>query len=74
MRARLSGPAADRNIYARATALLHDFERGRRIFRRTKRRGHLSIRIGLFWRLLSKDNGATWRLMTHSTYNREINK
>ncbi len=74
MRARLSGPPADRRIYAKASTLLRDFERGRKVFSRTKRQGHLSIRIGLFWRLLSKDGGSTWRLMTHSTYNREINK
>ncbi|HDR2588125.1 TPA: hypothetical protein QCI16_002861 [Enterobacter ludwigii] len=74
MRARLSGPQADHRIYVKAAALLREFNRGRKVFSRTHSRGYLVIRIGPFWRLLSKDNGAQWRLMTHATYNQEISK
>ncbi|WP_440589244.1 ParE family toxin-like protein [Klebsiella pneumoniae] len=30
--------------------------------------------LGRRWRLLSKNGGQQWRLMTHETYNREYRK
>lgn len=36
--------------------------------------GYLKINIGWFWRLLSRDRGRSWELMSHERYNREIRK
>jgi hypothetical protein len=41
---------------------------------REKGTGYLKINIGLFWRLLSRDRGRTWELMSHERYNGEIRK
>jgi hypothetical protein len=41
---------------------------------RVKPHAYLVIRIGRRWRLLSKNGGAQWRLMTHETYNQEFRK
>ncbi|WP_434583482.1 ParE family toxin-like protein [Klebsiella michiganensis] len=32
---------------------------------------YLVIRLGLRWRLLSRNNGKHWYLMTHESYNKE---
>ncbi|MFD1802155.1 hypothetical protein ACFSFZ_08120 [Mixta tenebrionis] len=36
--------------------------------------GYFKIDIGPFWRLLSRNNGRTWLLLSHERYNREIRK
>lgn len=41
---------------------------------RTRKFGYLKIRVTQQWRLLSKDGGNTWELVSHSTYNRSIDK
>jgi hypothetical protein len=43
-------------------------------FSRVKPHAYLVIRIGRRWRLLSKNGGQQWRLMTHETYNQEYRK
>ncbi|MFZ5272108.1 hypothetical protein [Enterobacter asburiae] len=74
MRAQISGPVVDRQIYAKALALLHEFDRGRRVFSRTRQHGYLHINITAWWKLLSKDAGKSWRLMTHATFEKEVKK
>ncbi|HEE9899537.1 TPA: hypothetical protein R8G28_002922 [Citrobacter freundii] len=61
-------------VCTRAIAALKCFSRGRRNFSRVKPNAYLVIRIGRRWRLLSKNGGAQWRLMTHETYNQEFRK
>ncbi|CAK8736824.1 hypothetical protein SODG_000537 [Sodalis praecaptivus] len=39
---------------------------------RIRRTGYLSIRLSLCWRMLSKDNGQSWKTMSHATYNTQI--
>ncbi|EGT3611632.1 hypothetical protein FAP59_18805 [Morganella morganii] len=34
----------------------------------------LKIDIGVFWRLLSLDNGESWQLMSHERYNKIISR
>jgi len=36
--------------------------------------GNLSLRVNHRWRLLSRDGGKSWELMSHETYNREKDK
>ncbi|EQC2759820.1 hypothetical protein ACY3S6_003595 [Escherichia coli] len=60
------------NVERKARACLRSFRNGVRNFSRTKSRDYLVIRIGFRWRLLSKDNGASWDLLTHEAYNKEI--
>ncbi|WP_423826098.1 hypothetical protein [Serratia marcescens] len=69
MRARLSGPPADPGIYEKAIALLARFDRGEKVYTRLTQSGKWKINIGYQWRMLSKDNGRNWRLMTHEKYN-----
>ncbi|WBF43750.1 hypothetical protein [Serratia rubidaea] len=54
--------------------MLKQFRLGRRVFTRIKPYGYLKINIGHRWRLLSKNDGRDWRLMTHETYNVESKK
>lgn len=61
-------------VCTRALAALKCFARGQRNYSRIKPHAYLVIRIGRRWRLLSKDSGREWRLMTHQTYNKEICK
>ncbi|WP_439413102.1 ParE family toxin-like protein [Enterobacter ludwigii] len=58
----------------RAVAALKSYAHGKHNFSCVKPHFYLVIRIGLRWRLLSKNGGALWRLMTHETYNQEIRK
>ncbi|KAA5938668.1 hypothetical protein F3I27_21290 [Pantoea sp. Bo_2] len=67
----MSGICAITPIYARAVSMLRQYERGARNFSRIKPYGYLVIRVGRRWRLLSKNGGQHWRLMTHETYNNE---
>lgn len=58
-------------VQARALRLLRQYEHGEHNFSRIKPHGYLVIRVGIRWRLLSKNGGQHWQLMTHETYNRE---
>ncbi|MGL9736533.1 MAG: ParE family toxin-like protein [Symbiopectobacterium sp.] len=40
--------------------------------RRVRRTGYLSIRLSLCWRMLSKDNGLSWKTMSHAKYDTQI--
>lgn len=42
--------------------------------RRMRRTGYLSLKVNPRWRLLSKDDGRNWEVMSHETYNREKDK
>lgn len=70
----LAGTPAKPDVYRKAISLLAQFRRGNRVFRRIKPHGYLKINIGYRWRLLSKNGGKDWRLMTHETYNVEYRK
>lgn len=66
--------SAPLHVFLRAAAALKCFSRGQRNFTRIKPHAYLVIRIGRRWRLLSKNGGTQWRLMTHETYNQEFRK
>ncbi|MGA4583917.1 hypothetical protein ACK6TD_19265 [Enterobacter hormaechei] len=41
--------------------------------RKSKKMAYLSFEVGPRWRLLSKDNGQHWSLLSHAEYNALIN-
>lgn len=59
------------NVETKSRTSLRLFRNGARNFSRIKPHDYLVIRIGFRWRLLSKNNGKSWDLLTHETYNRE---
>ncbi len=67
----LSGCRAPARVWKNARIELAMFFRGRKNYSRIKPRHHFVIRLGRRWRLLSKDGGQHWQLMTHETYNKE---
>ncbi|MBG6240319.1 MAG: hypothetical protein EKE12_00130 [Candidatus Symbiopectobacterium sp. Clec_Harlan] len=40
--------------------------------RRIQRTGYLSMRLCRCWRMLSKDNGLSWKTMSHAKYDTQI--
>lgn len=61
-------------VSKRATAELSQFAKGRKNFSRIMPHHYLVIRLGRRWRLLSKDGGKVWSLLTHEKYNVESKK
>lgn len=61
-------------VCKRALVALKCFVHGQHNFSCVKPHSYLVIRIGRRWRLLSKNGGQQWRLMTHETYNQEYRK
>ncbi|MDC9612940.1 hypothetical protein PSI19_03380 [Xenorhabdus khoisanae] len=68
-------------IISKAKFQLSRFKQGERISHKVKCAGKqkgaystLKINVGAFWRLLSRDAGKNWELMTHERYNKEIFK
>ncbi|WP_116432347.1 ParE family toxin-like protein [Klebsiella pneumoniae] len=58
-------------VRLRARDAVSRFLSGCRNYTRLKPRHYLVIRIGCRWRLLSKDEGQHWSLITHEKYNKE---
>lgn len=63
-----------KNVVSRAIQLINDFNRGVKNYSLLRVRPYLKINIGIHWRLLSKDGGITWLLLTHQRYEKEIVK
>ena len=61
-------------VISQAARRLVQYRKGRLSARRTHRRGYLSLAVNPRWRLLSRNGGKDWQLMSHSTYNQEIEK
>lgn len=58
-------------VHVQAAHVLRKF-RARRIYpSRMHGSGNLSLRVNRRWRLLSRDGGQNWEVMSHETYNRE---
>lgn len=61
-------------ITAKALEILNQFS-SRQIFpRKTYGKKYLTLRVNKRWRLLSKDDGHNWSLLTHNDYNSVIDK
>jgi hypothetical protein len=67
----LSSCTAPARIWKSASIELSAFMCGRKNYSRIKPNHYLVIRLGRRWRILSKDNGRHWQLMTHEKYNKE---
>lgn len=52
--------------------MLSEYYDGKKIYQVIKPKHYLSIHVSLRWRLLSKDKGQRWVLMTHERYNKQI--
>lgn len=66
--------AAPLCVSKRATAELSHYAKGRKNYSRIVPHHYLVIRLGRRWRLLSKDGGKIWSLLTHEKYNVESKK
>lgn len=66
--------AAPVGVCARAAAELRSYARGQKNYSRIAPNFYLVIRIGRRWRLLSKNGGKVWSLLTHEKYNVESKK
>lgn len=58
-------------VHLQAMQVLLRYRRKRIYARRMRRTGYLSLKVNPRWRLLSKDDGRNWEVMSHETYNRE---
>ncbi|EAB5655730.1 hypothetical protein FRN05_05655 [Salmonella enterica subsp. enterica] len=62
-------------VVSKARQLIQKFRQGQRVdVRRLRANNYLSINIGPWWRLLSKNGGLQWALLIHAEYNKEIKK
>jgi hypothetical protein len=61
-------------VTVKAVKVLSQFSCGRLIPRRTKGRKYFTFRVNKRWRLLSRDGGKNWQLLTHNDYNNAIDE
>ncbi|WP_324724151.1 hypothetical protein [Lelliottia sp. JS-SCA-14] len=66
--------AAPLCVSKRAAAELSHYSKGRKNYSRILPHHYLVIRLGCRWRLLSKNGGKAWSLLTHEKYNVESKK
>jgi Fe-S-cluster containining protein len=62
------------SVRRKACRLYTSWRDGKKVCKRLQENGYLKMDIGPFWRMLSKDGGQSWLLMSHQDYNREIRK
>ncbi len=65
-------PYAPDRIRQRARRIEEDWRTGLIRARRTYRDQYLTLRVTPQWRLLSKDNGQSWELLSHADYDKQI--
>ncbi|WP_089528516.1 ParE family toxin-like protein [Pantoea ananatis] len=56
-------------VIVQATKKLSQYRMQRVFARRIHSTDYLSLAVNPRWRLLSRNNGKDWQLMTHETYN-----
>ncbi len=61
-------------IAEKAVIILSQYRKGCIHPRRTFGKKYLTFRVNKRWRLLSRDNGQKWELLTHNDYNNVIDK
>lgn len=62
---------ASERVMNKAFALLSEYYDGKKNFQVVKPCHYLKMNVSLRWRLLSKDGGKRWVLMTHERYNKQ---
>lgn len=65
-------PHAPARIRLRALRIKQHWRAGLVHARRTYRGKYLTLRVTPQWRLLSKDNGQHWELLSHADYDKQI--
>lgn len=68
----MSKPHAPDRIARRAQQQIRQWRAGHIHARRTYRDRYLTLRVTPHWRLLSRDNGRHWELLSHADYNNQI--
>lgn len=61
-------------VHQQAMQILLRYRRKRIYARRLRRTGYLSLKVNPRWRLLSKDDGRSWEVMSHEKYSGEIKR
>lgn len=56
-------------VISQASRKLAQYRKHRIFPCRMRKTGHLSLKVNPRWRLLSKNGGKDWKLMTHERYN-----
>lgn len=71
-----ASPGVPSQCCRKALQLVSQFHHGDRNYTRLEDRGcgYVKINIGPFWRLLSRNGGRTWLLLSHGRYNSAIRK
>ncbi|MGV2880657.1 ParE family toxin-like protein [Pantoea vagans] len=68
----MAKPFAPDRIRKRARRTKDNWRAGLIHARRTYRDGYLTLRVTPQWRLLSRDNGQSWELLSHADYDNQI--
>jgi len=68
----MAKPFAPDRIKKRARRTEDNWRAGLIHARRTYRDGYLTLRVTPQWRLLSRDNGQSWELLSHADYDNQI--
>ncbi|RAP72889.1 hypothetical protein ACZ87_00257 [Candidatus Erwinia dacicola] len=51
--------------------MLSEYYSGKKVYQVIKPHHYFSVHVSYRWRLLSKDKGRRWELMTHERYNKQ---
>lgn len=57
-------------VHVQAVTVLRRYRTGRIHPRRIRSTGYLSLKVNLRWRLLSRDGGSSWEVMSHEKYSK----
>lgn len=63
---------ASESVINKAFILLNEYYSGKNNYQVVKPHHYLKVNVSLRWRLLSKDGGNRWVLMTHERYNKQF--
>ncbi|ECG6953860.1 hypothetical protein E5150_15640 [Salmonella enterica subsp. enterica serovar Typhimurium] len=62
---------ASESVINRAFSVLTEYYNGKKVYQVIKPNHYFSVYVSYRWRLLSKDKGRNWELMTHERYNKQ---
>lgn len=68
----MAKPHAPERIVRRSKELIERWREGTVRAKRTHRSGYLIIRVTPQWRLLSRNEGRNWTLLSHADYDNQI--
>ncbi|HEM7576492.1 TPA: hypothetical protein U2J86_003513 [Serratia marcescens] len=65
-------PRIPQRISAKAEGVLCAYREGKKKPNQTYQHKYLTLPVARRWRMLSKDNGNSWEVMSHERYNNQI--